>query len=527
MLAAVLAASALGATAPGVVQASTTQESTFQDDPLLVYGDEVTQKRTLDRLKRLGVDRIRVSVFWRIVAPDNDRPTKPANFNAADPGAYPRGAWDRYDRLIVAAQRRGIAVNLNVTAPAPDWATGTPLEGRTDLKPTWDPSPTEFARFVTAAGSRYSGTYAGLPRVDYWSIWNEPNQPGWLTPQWLPDKSAPGGFADAAPRMYRVLADAMYTGLAVSGHGGDTILVGETAPKGQARVRGISRAMKPRRFLLRVYCLDDNAQPLKGAEARRNGCEESGRVEGFRDAHPGLFRVTGLAHHPYELSLAPEQAPQDPEFFTTGNLKALGSLMGRVFRRYGAPIPGSGRGGFPLYLTEYGYQTDPPDPTGVSRAQQAAYLNRAEWITARNRAVKTLSQFLLHDDRPVAGKTTLQRFGATFQSGLATQDGKRKPSYDAYRFPIHVPSSVRRGTRVRVWGLLRPGRPNTRESVRIEGRPAGARRYRRLATVRTESRRGYLQKSIRLRRTTRVRLTWIDPASKKPVRSRSVTVAVR
>jgi len=523
----VIAASALaGATAPAA-RASTTQESMFQDDPLLVYGSEATQKRTLDKLKRLGVDRIRVSVFWRIVAPANDKPTKPENFNASDPAGYPPGAWDRYDRLIVAAKNRGIAVNLNVTAPAPDWATGTPLEGRTDLKPTWDPSPSEFARFVAAVGSRYSGGFAGLPRVDYWSIWNEPNQPGWLTPQWLPDKSAPGGFADAAPRMYRALADAMYTGLSVSGHGGDTILVGETAPKGQARVRGISRAMKPRRFLLRVYCLDDNAQALKGADAKRNGCEESGRTDGFRDAHPGLFKVTGLAHHPYEVSRAPEIVPEDPEFFTTGNIRALGSLMGRVFARYGAAIPGTGRGGFPLYLTEYGYQTDPPDPTGVTRAQQAAYLNRAEWMMARNRSVKTLAQFLLLDDKPVAGKTAFQRYGATFQSGLATLAGKRKPAYGAYRFPIHVASSVRRGKPVRVWGLLRPGRANTRESVRIEGRPSGARRYRRLATVKTEPRRGYLQKSVRLRRTTRLRLTWIDPASKKPVRSRSVTVRVR
>jgi len=528
---------------PVVAGASTTQESTFQDDPLLVYGTETTgplptgqaftpaqenvQKRTLDKLKALGVDRIRVSVFWALVAPANASTTKPA-FNASDPAQYDPGAWTRYDRLLVNAGNRGIKVNMNITSPVPRWAAGT--SERPELQGTYEPDPVEFARFVTAVGSRYSGTFAPapgaapLPRADYWSIWNEPNQPGWLTPQWVPDPSVPGGFAEAAPRIYRALADAMYSGLSISGHGGDTLLVGEMAPKGQVTARGISRAMKPRRFILRVYCLDDNAQPLKGAAATRNGCPTGGTVEEFREAHPGLFKVSGLAHHPYEVSQAPDVVPSDPEFFTTGNLRALGSLMGRVFARYGAPVPGTGKGGFPLYLTEYGYQTSPPDPLGVTAAQQAAFLNKAEWMTWRNKAVKTLAQFLLIDDRPVAGKTAAQRFGATFQSGLQTLQGRRKPSYDAYRFPLHV---VRSGRAAKVWGLLRPGRANTRERVRIEGRPKGAKRYRTLRTVRTEPRRGYLEAAVKLRRTTRVRLAWTDPATKKVIRSRTAVIGVR
>lgn len=532
---------ALAAAAPA--GASTTQESMFQDDPLLVYGTETTgalptgqsfsaaqetvQKRTLDKLKRLGVDRIRVSVFWALVAPANASRTKPA-FNAADPGQYDPEAWTRYDKLLVNAANRGIAVNMNITSPVPRWAAGNPE--REDLVGTYEPDPVEFAHFVTAVGTRYSGTYrpvAGgpaLPRADYWSIWNEPNQPGWLTPQWVPDRSAPGGFAEAAPRIYRALADAMWSGLQVSGHGGDTILVGEMAPKGQVTARGISRAMKPRRFILRVYCLDDNAVPLRGADATRNGCPTDGPVEAFRDAHPGLFKVTGLAHHPYEVSQRPDAPPLDPEFFTTANLRALGSLMGRIFARYGAPVPGKLPGSFPLYLTEYGYQTSPPDPLGVTLAQQAAYLNQAEYLTARNRAVKTLSQFLLIDDRPVAGKTAAARFGATFQSGLQTLQGRRKPAYAAYRFPLHV---VRSGRDAKVWGLLRVGRPNTRETVRIEGLARGAKRYRLLRTVRTEPRRGYLEAAVRLTRTTRVRLAWTDPATKAVVRSRSAVIGVR
>jgi hypothetical protein len=508
---------------PAAAGASSTQESIFQDDPLLVYGDETTQKRTLDRLKRLGVDRIRVSVFWRLVAPDTD--VKPAGFNSADPAAYPPGAWDRYDRLLVAAKNRGIAVNLNITSPVPNWAAGRP--DRADIRETYTPDAEEFGRFVIAVGTRYNGRTPGLPRISYWSIWNEPNQPGWLTPQWVADPKAPGGFAEAAPRIYRALVEAAQAGLTLSGHANDTILIGETAPKGQPRARGETRALRPRTFILRTYCLDDNGQALKGAAAVRNGCPTSNPIETFRQQHPGLFRITGWAHHPYELAQPPTARPSDRENYTTGNLRDLSSLMGRIFRRYGQRIPGGGKGGFPLYLTEYGYQTNPPDPVGVSLARQASYLNESEYMTWRMGGVKALSQFLLVDDKPVEGKTALARYGATFQSGLTTLAGKRKPGYAAYRFPIHIakPRARRGGGRVAVWGLLRPGRPGRRESVRIEGRPSGAKKYRTLRTVRTDSRRHYLHAGVTIRRTTRVRLAWRSPAG-GTIRSRSVNVTV-
>lgn len=522
-----LAALVASAPAPAPVSASTVQESTFQDDPLLVYGDDTTQKRTLDKLKSLGVDRIRVSVFWRIVAPAPDSDVKPAGFNSADHKAYPPGAWDRYDRLLVAARNRGIGVNLNITSPIPDWAAGRPE--RKDLRPTYTPNPEEFGRFVAAVGARYSGRVPGLPRVDYWSLWNEPNQPGWLTPQWIANDAAPGGWQEAAPVIYRGLVDTGHAALQLTGHGSDTILIGETAPKGQPRARGETRALRPRTFILRLYCLDDNAQPLRGAEATRNGCPTTDPTTTFPALHPGLFDVAGWAHHPYELAQPPDAEPDDEENYTTGNLRDLTSLMGRVFRRYGQRLPGSGKGGFPLYLTEYGYQTDPPDPTGVSYARQAAYLNESEWMTARMSNVKTLAQFLLVDDKAVDGDSALERFGATFQSGLMSEKRRFKRAYTAYRFPIHVRDSdrrIRRGGRATIWGLLRPGREGTRETVRIEGRAKGSRRYRTLRTVRTDDERHYLEARVRLRRTTRVRLAWRDPERKRTIRSRSVTIGV-
>ena len=86
--------------APAAAPASPLQESTFQDDDLLVHGTATEQARTLDTLRALGADRVRVTLQWRLVAPAPAEARKPDGFDAANPAAYPPGAWDRYDRLV-------------------------------------------------------------------------------------------------------------------------------------------------------------------------------------------------------------------------------------------------------------------------------------------------------------------------------------------------------------------------------------------------------------------------------------------
>src|SRR3954466_14835507 len=290
---------------PAAALASPTQESMFQDDDQLEFSSAGHVADTLDTLRSLGVDRIGVSGFWKEVGPSPSKQTRPANFDATNPDAYPKDAWERYDRLVRSAQARGIAVAFDVTGPAPMWATGNPE--REDIDETYAPNPGEFAAFVRGVGTRCSGQFAPkpdapaqqppsecpvpnvpplppgcnnqappppppapadstpLPRVDYWEIWNEPNQAGWLTPQWLP---RPGrkSLYPVSPVLYRGLADAMYSALQATGHGADTILVGATAPKG-LNVRGLTRSIKPLQFIKELYCLDSHAQLLQGTSA--------------------------------------------------------------------------------------------------------------------------------------------------------------------------------------------------------------------------------------------------------------------
>jgi hypothetical protein len=528
---------------PAAASASATHESAFQDDNSLIFNTPAGTAKTLDTLAELGVERIRVSVFWATVAPKSDSRDRPA-FDASDPGAYPLGSWERYDQVLRLALARGIGVNFNITSPAPLWATGA--APREDIANTFRPDPVEFGRFVQAVGRRYSGSYRPplalpappeegacrllgtctppspvptgepLPRVGYFSIWNEPNQPGWLTPQW--DGNEQSGFVEASPRIYRGLVDAAWTALAASGHGADTILIGETAPKG-LDVRGTTRAMKALRFVRQLYCVDDKLVPYAGEAARVRGCEAPAD---FAAAHPALFGATGYAHHPYELVRAPDSRPKDPDFVTTANLARLSSTLQRVYGAKGKPKRP------PLFLTEFGYNTSPPNPAGVSLRRQAAYLDHAEFLATENREVRTHTQFLLVDDAPRPGRNGVTvGYGATFQTGLLFLDGKPKPSFAAYKLPVHLPrASVRRGRTLRVWGLVRPARRiGKRQRVVVELRVGG--RTRTLRTLTTRPGRGLVDARVRIPASGSLRLRWRDPRSGRTVRSRAVDVRVR
>jgi hypothetical protein len=82
----------------------------------------------------------------------------------------------------------------------------------------------------------------------------------------------------------------------------------------------------------------------------------------------------------------------------------------------------------PLWLTEYAYQTNPPDRTfGVSWAKQAAYLKQAYAIARKNPRVQMLLWFLLKDEPYLGG----------WQSGLMTASGRVKPAFNAFRLLPH------------------------------------------------------------------------------------------
>lgn len=499
---ALLLAAAVGALSVPAARAAPLQESIFQADAQLLGSDPTVVTKTLDTLRALGADRVRVPVVWRSLAPAPDATVKPVGFDAANPSAYPLGAWDRYDLIVRQARERHLGVAFVLTAPAPKWATGT-FPGRPDLDSAFDPRGAEFELFVRAVGARYSGAYvvpgAGpLPPVRFWSVWDEPNDAATLSPQWLRDPRDPTHPIETSPQVYRRLVDAAWTALQATGHARDTILIGETAPTGALNDTSVSGSLDPQRFIRTLYCLDDHLQFLQGSSAEVRGCPVTDPAAEVRRQHPGLFAASGWAHHPRERRRAPDLAPlRANAALTLGNIDALGRLLRRIRQRYGLSV----REPVPLYLTSYGYATRPADPGGVTEARQAEYLDEAEYLTWQRSAVRALSQLGLRDDDPAGVRP--------WRGALSTVTGRRKPAWDAYRLPLWLPDpSVAPGATLRVWGMARGGRNGERQRVRISVREAASSPWRQLQTVTTTGARGYFDVQVPVVRSGELRLTW-------------------
>jgi hypothetical protein len=546
----IAAAAAIVLAAPAY--ASSTQEAMFQDDSLLVYPPSAQVARTLDTLQSLGVDRIRVTVYWRLVAPDAESERKPAfpGGGATDPAAYPRANWKRYDDLVRLAYDRGIQVNFDVAGPAPDWASS-------GMGGYANPSAGEFGPFAWAVAARYTGAYtpppgnqnppppapsnpsplpplpvpvldssgaqqvaaqsdtATLPRVNYWSFFNEGNQRVFLMPQYVDRK-------EASPRIYRALLDAGWNSLQGTGHGGDTVIIGDTAPKGGGE-RDDAANMRPLRFVRALYCVNTRLRPLAGATARALGCPDRNQVRDFPAAHPVLFRATGFAHHPYSLLTPPALPSANPDDVGMADLGRLSSTLRRAFAAYRL------RGGLPIYNTEFGYQSRPPDPFGFPQALQAAYINQAEFLSYVNPNVRSTDQFLLEDAPPYTQfpSNSLQ-YWSSFQTGLLERGGRLKQAFGAYRIPIFIPGPRRFfPASFRVWGAVRPAPNGSTQSVQVQflGRGRGA-KWRAVKTVKTRNARNYVDTRVRLSRSGSVRLRWRNPANGQSLFSRATGVRI-
>jgi hypothetical protein len=313
-------------------------------------------------------------------------------------------------------------------------------------------------------------------------------------------------WVPTSPKLYRRLADRMWASLQATGHGSDTILLGATAPKGSFDV-GISRPMNPRLFVRELYCVDRNNQAYRGKAATVRGCPASDPVNRLPKAHPVLFGATGFSHHPYELTFAPSTRPDRRSgYFTMANLGDLSHTLRYAYLRYKQHVP---RHGVPLYLTEYGYQTNPPDRrSGISLSRQASYLAQAEYLAWRNPAVRTHAQYLLYDNgAPV---------DHTFQTGLLFANGRAKPSFQGYRMPLWLPKRTvaRGGSTLPVWGLVRAAANGTAPEVRIQFRRNGTKGYKTLATRKASAARGYVYTHVRIPGPGRVRLNWQGQVSR-------------
>ncbi len=457
--------------------ANTTQESIFEDEHQLLELGPSARNAALDDISRLGADSIRSLVLWSRIAPGGSK--RPKGFDGTNPAAYPAASWDPYDDLVRGAQARGLGLLLSPSTPIPAWAS----ECRHGTKATCKPNPKLYGAFVQALGKRYSGSYAdenqgggALPRVTRWSFGNEPNQPGWLTPQY---ERKSGRLVATAAVTYRRLASAGISALRASGHRSDQMLLGETAPIGRTSGSLSRRPIPPVEFLRKLFCLDARGHSLRGADAKAHAC-----------AHFKRLSVDGFAHHPYQRggSRPPSERPQAAGEITISAPGRLRSLLAQAARARRIPR------NLPVYYTEFGFQTNPPDRIfGVRAPLQADYINQSDYMAYRDSRVRSVAQYKLVDEPALS----------SFQSGLRYIDGSAKPSYDAYRLPIFV---TKAGANVRVYGQVRPAADSTPQSVDIQVQPPGG-SFQTVQTVVVHSRKGQFLQTLPARAGT-WRLSW-------------------
>jgi hypothetical protein len=265
---------------------------------------------------------------------------------------------------------------------------------------------------------RFAGAAAArYPWVRDWSIWNEPNQVRFLRP--------------ASPRVYvTTLLNPAYRAIHARIPGA-RVGAGETAPRGNT-----------------------------------GGLSPVAWIHGMRAAGA---RLDAYAHHPYPTSRNETPSTGGCGHCATITMATLERLLREVQRAW----PGKR-----VWLTEYGYQTNPPDRYfGVSHQAQARYLGEGSLRAYRAARVDLLIHYLVRDEADVG----------RFQSGLFTAAGAAKPSAAAFPLPL---AAAARGT---VWGQVRPGtgaQPYRLQLLRPNGTTAW------LGGVRRTTARGFLTATV-------------------------------
>jgi hypothetical protein len=413
----VLLAAAL--VAPATATAASNQVMTFEAPRELM--DDATRDQTLDEIRAFGVTHVRALIYWRWTSAKPDSKRKPS-FDTADHTAYPAGTWHAPDRLIASLRARGMTAQFTLTGEVPRWATKR-KKGHVN-----DPSPRLFGKWVRAVTTRYGAD------VDQWSIWNEPNHPQFLGPQFKNKRPH-------TPKLYRKLYVAGERAIhGVPGNEDDKVLFGETAPIGNTNV------VSPLAMLRGAMCLD------KDYKAKGN-CKK--------------LRIDGYAHHAYTRKAGPRFVSLDEDEVSIGSLSRLTAALDKAAK---AKRIDRNRG---VYLTEFGIQSHPDRDAGVNLTRQAEYIAMSEKIAYANPRVKAFSQYLMRDD------AKQRNTYPGFESGLRTNSGKKKPAYKGFMLPL---VATRYGSRDVLWGRVRPATGPTQ--VVIEHK-TGKGKWKRLTALQT------------------------------------------
>jgi RTX calcium-binding nonapeptide repeat (4 copies) len=423
-------------------------------------GIPATRALWYDRTLDTGAGIVRLSIEWRETAPQ--RPANPAN-----PASYNLSSLDGSVRDAAA---RGVQTLITVNS-APAWAEGPGRPASLPETASWKPNPSDLAAFMQAVAARYSGGFdpdgggpqPRVPAVQALQVLNEPNQDAWLAPQF-------DGKSIIGPDQYRTLLNASYAAIKAV-NPGMLVVTGGTSPYGDppggpyppggARVR-------PVQFWRELLCVHPetvtetvNVKKLKKALSKAKKTGNQAKIKKLQKKlkkakttttttsfvrtagcpGPALFDV--LAHQAIDnTGGGPLKSGPDPDDASTPD---LGRVVGVLRAAEGlGTLPGS----HPVWVTEFWWDSNPPNPVGAPLEVQAAWLEHSLYLFWKAGASAAIN-FAIRDSTlyPVT------RNG--YQSGLYFLDGSPKPALTAFRFPF-VTERINRET-LRAWGKAPEG----------------------------------------------------------------------
>jgi hypothetical protein len=345
------------------------------------------------RTRAAGASFVRIRLDWQDIAPEDE----PADWRPDDP------ADENYNWFSDTDVRHAVQVGLTPVLQideAPGWAQRCRPPSVLDYA-ICDPDPAALAAFATAAARRYSGRFGGLPRVQYWQVLNEPNLSLFFYPQFDSAGKA------ISPALYRTLINSAYD--AIKAVDPTNIVVAA----GLGPIAVPKWTIGPLSFARNLLCIRGHERPRPSS----GGCSE--------------IRFDIFAIQPYTTG-GPTHVggKNDVQLGAIGRLVALVRAADRakrisgVFKRT------------PIWITEFSWDTQPPDPGGLPLEIATRWTSEALYQAWRA-GVSHFFWFSLHDDdhEPNRPFPNSLESGLYFRGPTLEQD-RPKPTLSAFRYPF-------------------------------------------------------------------------------------------
>jgi hypothetical protein len=344
------------------------------------------------RVREAGASIVLMPLEWGRLVPEQ----RPANWDPSSP-FDPNYEWGLYDKWVVNAVASGLTPVIQIRG-APKWAQRC---GPFEIDAPCDINPADLAAFATAAARRYSGQVPGLPHVIYWQGLNEPNLSLFFNPQYI------GGQAVSAS-LYRVLLNTFYG--AVKAVDPSNLVI--SAGLGPIAVKNFT--IGPMQFTRELLCMKGRYKfkPLPG------NCEGGVNFDIF-DMHP---YTTGAPTH--------KSAKDDVQISGLQKLHELieaadkANRINSVYKKT------------PLWVTEFSWDSNPPDPGGLDDTTEMRWTSEALYQAWK----AGVSDFFWFSLRDVEKKPSVP-FDQSLESGLFYRGStlaadQPKPVFFAFRFPF-------------------------------------------------------------------------------------------